>query len=164
VKKAVKHGLTRRLMLRVGMGDSSDSDSEDDLNGPGEKLKKPHGENETAEGDGGERESNKNEADGMNGDLQGGDEKRGVRWSIHERGRSKRRGQRRNDLEAGVVDPDASGKEVRAHRPSFQLSGLEQLMPADAVLAKEGADEVPVFIFCCPGPTHMCNLSVLARL
>ena len=161
MKKAVKHGLTRRLMLRVGMGDSSDSDSEDDLNGPGEK---PHDENGTAEGNDGERESNKNKVDGMNGDLHGGDEKRGVRLSLHERGRIKRRGQRRNDLEAGVVEADASGKEVKAHRPSFQLSGLEQLMPADAVLAKEGADEVRVFISCCQGRTHTCSLSVPARL
>jgi hypothetical protein len=48
-------------------------------------------------------------------------------------------------LEAGVggdADRNTSAKEVKGHSPSFQLSALEQSMPADAVLAKEGANEV----------------------
>jgi metal transporter CNNM len=94
--------------------------------------------------------------------------------SFRERGRSKRRGVRgrRGDVEAGIGNAaglDLLGKdkdgfagnekeqekdkgEKDKRRPSFQLTGLEQSMPADAVLAKKGADEVCFmhrFLFSC---------------
>jgi metal transporter CNNM len=124
-------------MLRVGMGDSSESDSEPEvLSGQAEANKK-RSQKQTASA----------EHEGLNGDVNA-DEKRGIRISFCECGWSwskRTRRRHRGDLEVGDVggtDHNAAAKEVKGHRPSFQLSALEQSMPADAVLAKEGANEV----------------------
>lgn len=128
MKTAVKRGLTERLKDRVGMGESSASEgsgSEDDS--PGSEHTDPTviiaGEKgEVHEKDYGAAEN-------------GGDEKK-----RSGRGRFRRRSSKKDegdDVEKAAVKPTKTG--------SLQISGREQNMPADAVLAKEGADEVGGF-------------------
>lgn len=81
------------------------------------------------------------------------DENEVVNMKRSARGRSKRAGAKVPDVEMGMVDDkDKEGKVgepvTKSRRTSFQLpmpmsiSTLEQSMPADAVLGKQGAEEV----------------------
>jgi metal transporter CNNM len=144
VKQVVKRGLTQRLKDRVGMGDSS-SDEEADK----------HGRRATEDGESEGTEDNK--GDGSHGDRendQDADHKPQKRVTFRGRGRSKRRraGRVAGDLEAGIPPTDETkdkqSKEKEEAEAKSRLTGfvtghgLEQYMPADAVLAKEGAEEV----------------------
>ena len=147
MKQAVKRGLTQRLRERVGMGDSdSDTESSDD-----EKtlanLRKKRG------GGRGFMKGNKNK------DLEADAEDHGT---IKDEGTSF---ESQNDDTGGdnenanstVINgllfvTDTGKKNEESKKTKFQLpkvpagmtsmSVLEQSMPADAVLAKEGAAEV----------------------
>ncbi|KAJ7594764.1 hypothetical protein C8J56DRAFT_855249 [Mycena floridula] len=99
VKQAVKRGLTQRLRDRVGMGDSSGSDSESDDD---EKTKKS------------------------------GDDTIKEKDFANEKKRGRGAKKTDEDVEAGIVKDTGL---------SFQISTLEQSMPADAVLTKESANE-----------------------
>jgi metal transporter CNNM len=149
VKKVVKRGLTQRLRESVGISDSSDEDSD---------TKK----DDKSEGD--SKESLKGEA-GQDKDLANDTEKNGNGKGKTERG-AKRRFRRKKvpvDLEMGVVKecsseesgrgnatntPKDTGKDKLVRISSYVgnmgigATGLEQSMPADAVLTKKGADEV----------------------
>lgn len=117
VKKAVKRGLTQRLRERVGMGDSSGSDSSDSESESGDEAskKKLKDGDETLKGDG-------------NRELAESEEK--------SRGRSRKKRVPEGDIEMSPVEtPKKSGFQI-------QISNLEQSMPADAVLGKEGAQDV----------------------
>jgi metal transporter CNNM len=169
VKQAVKRGLTKRLMERVGMGDSSDEEGDD---GKRRKVKVKVKEGSEDDGDrdgdstleGGGVLENFNSTDGHN------DVARDKGLIPRRRGRSKRWDRGQSDLEMGVLndakdtvekgEDKGEGKEGKGRRTNFQLPvpnlnmsmvGLEQSMPADAVLAKEGAKEVKHFfsLFCC---------------
>lgn len=118
VKKAVKRGLTQRFKQKVGMGDSS-SDSETDSEDEHEARNSVH--------------SNSNASD----------PEKEVKSSPR-RGRSKKKQEKKEkeDIELGTV---SGGKgPVKNMMSGFQMTTLEQAMPADAVLAKEGAAEVCV--------------------
>jgi hypothetical protein len=80
----------------------------------------------------------------------GGGREKGVNFSsVRGRGRSRGKNgdtrlqqqQQNVDLEAGIVD-DKNKKRSSFVQLPFAVAGLEQSMPADAVLAKEGAEEV----------------------
>lgn len=160
VKKAVKKGLTQRLRDRVGMGDSdyseSSSESEDEGSSStgnrspvlrripfSRKPTKDEGESDNAEtvkGDShGESET----------DDAGASKSRRPRFRVG-RGRSKKRV---SDIEMGVVDRGdgaETDKKVRTGNmtlPKASFGKWEQSMPADAVLTKEGADEVSSAIY-----------------
>ncbi|KAK7057428.1 CNNM transmembrane domain-containing protein [Favolaschia claudopus] len=107
VKKAIKRGLTQRLREKVGMGDSSDSESEDEEAAVATPIK--------SEGNG----------DSANGavvvkDFAADPEAGGAPVSLPQRRPNSREGER------GL---------------GFQMTSLEQSMPADAVLGKADANE-----------------------
>jgi metal transporter CNNM len=178
VKKAVKRGLTQRLRQRVGIGESSDEDDD------GSKKLKCEGEGEIADTDGeatlkGDGILEKDYANSGRGDMRR--REKGGRNKARQR-----RSERVRDVEMGVMTDqegcdrgdkeksgtDKGGKESKSRRTSFQLivpslgmmsaGGLEQSMPADAVLAKEGAEEVCALPFRVTVLTVMCL--VLAKL
>jgi metal transporter CNNM len=167
VKKVVKRGLTQRLRDRVGMGESDSSDEEGEVR---EKVKVKVREREKGMEDGmsefddmdGEATlkgdpiiehdyatSNSNSNSSNNG---GGTREKGVSFSnARGRGRSKGKNgggdtrqqqqQQNVDLEMGIVEDKNKKRSSFVHLP-FAVAGLEQSMPADAVLAKESAEEV----------------------
>lgn len=178
VKKAVKRGLTRRLMERVGMGDSDSDDEERGVKSGVEIRGGEEGEDtETLKGEGTWANHfifrNGFEACSENGDVKeykssGASDAGSGRATVRGRARAAR-GMRRaeRDLEMGCMKghdklPEKTGKDdkgverkgrggEKSIRTNFQLSRaagmtsmsmLEQVMPADAVLPKENADEV----------------------
>ncbi|EKM51307.1 uncharacterized protein PHACADRAFT_200129 [Phanerochaete carnosa HHB-10118-sp] len=160
VKKAVKKGLTRRLRHRVGMGDGDSSDSssesEDESDGGAGKrspvLRRiPFSRKPTKD------EGESDNAETMKGDSHGESETDDAGPSSSKRsrfrvgrGRSKKR---IHDVEMGNMDGKdgedgedgtEADRKVRTGNmtlPKASFGKWEQSMPADAVLAKEGADE-----------------------
>ena len=134
VKKAVKRGLTRRLLDTVRMGDSSDSSSsedEDETPSPSShktRTRKP------------QRHSSNDETlhDGTSAEIQVND----VPFT-RKAGRRRRRSKHAADIEMGVVeDREGVTKKRGLTLPKIGgWRGWEQSMPADAVLTKEGVDE-----------------------
>ncbi|KAG7085890.1 hypothetical protein E1B28_003424 [Marasmius oreades] len=132
VKQVVKQSLTQRLRQRVGMGDTdsseSGSDEEDNTNYIQLKIRK-------------NRKKAKDIEEGVEdeGTLDGevlADEKESPTSSTKERS---------NNVKSGKKSKKSGESETPKSKGSgFQLSKssqLEQSMPADAVLAKEGAAE-----------------------
>lgn len=141
------------------MGDSDSSDSDTEGSGDGKEGKKHTKKNTAVNG-------KHEEADAPDWDatLKGEDvwEKSMaangngnglVNRTKSNRGRSKRVGPKIADIESGLVedvkDKDGKGEPIsKSRRASFQLpmpmsiSTLEQSMPADAVLGKQGAEQV----------------------
>jgi metal transporter CNNM len=172
VKKAVKRGLTQRLRERVGIGEGSDEDG--DANKGVEDCEAGNTDTNTLKGDGILEKDFANIPNGKRGG-------KGRTETARGRGNKRRpHGKRaKNDLEMGVVgeEPEDTEMEVVADKdkdreklsrlpsyvgipmPSMGLgtSGLEQSMPADAVLAKKGADEVNV----APFSTMFVNLTLV---
>ncbi|KAJ7575985.1 hypothetical protein C8J56DRAFT_974264 [Mycena floridula] len=146
VKKAVKRGLTQRLRQRVGMGDSESSDEDEKVaekeNGRGKKRRVKDIEEGIEDGDITLGEDNVVSEKDF-GFLQVTDSSRKFK---------------RHDLESQPEEfkkdeqlRPVGAQATKSLRTSFQLpkvaagmtslSALEQSMPADAVLAKEGAEE-----------------------
>jgi metal transporter CNNM len=124
VKQAVKRGLTQRLRQRVGMGDSDSSDEEKDT---GRGMK--DSEEATEDGEATLREDGTWEKDYAS--------------EKPSNATSSKRGRKARD---GVFEEKQSKKSFhllpKAAASMTSMSMLEQSMPADAVLAKEGANEV----------------------
>jgi metal transporter CNNM len=163
VKKVVKRGLTQRLRDRVGMGESDSSDEEGEVR---EKEKVKVREREREKGMEDEFDDMDGEAT-LKGDPiiehdyatsnssnnGGGTREKGVSFSnARGRGRSKGKNgggdtrqqqqqQQNVDLEMCIVEDKNKKRSSFVHLP-FAVAGLEQSMPADAVLAKESAEEV----------------------
>lgn len=156
VKKAVKRGLTQRLRDKVGMGDSdssssASSDSEDE---DGERMqnkrksgvrRKPLSRKSTVESDTADTLRDDAETDGEHGSS-GSNSRKRTRFRV---GRKKKEA----DIEMGVRDQEErnereNGEESTKVRmgslslPKASFGRWEQSMPADAVLTKQGADEV----------------------
>lgn len=163
VKHAVKRGLTQRLRDRVGMGESDSSDEDDKTSSKkkGRQRRRRVGDIEEEDGEATLEEG---------GDVKDKESARqhAHRWS--HRGKSRKEGRRKiqnddnelaqsngssssspeGEIDEAVQLPPREG--TKSRRASFQLaraaaemtsmSMLEQSMPADAVLAKEGAKEV----------------------
>ncbi|KAF7969105.1 hypothetical protein HWV62_28310 [Athelia sp. TMB] len=144
VKGVVKRGLTQRLRQRIGMDDDSSESDEEETRKPNKSRKAEEEDGEaTLKGDG------IIEKDRANGNDSG--RANDVPGPLATRGRTRNGPSRQNstangDLEIGVIsDVDAVSK---PRRSSFGMGmgmgipftgpGLEQLMPADAVLGKEG--------------------------
>ncbi|KAH7886734.1 hypothetical protein F5I97DRAFT_1966859 [Phlebopus sp. FC_14] len=131
VKKVAKRSLTQRLRERVGMGDSSDSSDEEerdakDINDNGSK------------GISWAKEVNGELAFGADGTPM----KKSFAGSGH--GRPKQRRKLCDlDIEMGVTEQ--TGKENDSERQRNRLpwssAGLEQSMPADALLTKKDAED-----------------------
>jgi metal transporter CNNM len=125
VKQEVKKGLTRRLKERVGMGDSSSSESSDD----------EVDVDATASTDGSSQE----------GTLNGGHSKK-RKWG--RRRKSKKKSNKNLDLEKGDGQTEKSSEgdpdkvPVKTTWEKISIAGREQSMPDDAVLLKDGAEEV----------------------
>lgn len=139
VKMVVKRGLTQRLRARVGMGDSDSSDDDGDAK---EKKK-------MAKVEGPDTEDNDGEAtlkdDGVMAKTTDGRLSNGrVSLNGPRRGHSNDSTNKQvMDLEMGVVENKEKGKR-RSSFVQLPFTGLEQMMPADAVLGKAGAEEVSV--------------------
>lgn len=163
VKKAVKRGLTQRLKDRVGMGDSdssssSSSDSEDDetsTKGSPVLRRKPFSRVFTKD------DSDSEHSTTVKSDGQAEPDVREVGSSTGKRsfrvGGGKRK-KKTNDIEMGIAEEaegaKSSSSKVRMGNltlPKASFGRWEQNMPADAVLTKQGADEV-------------CFLSVISRV
>ncbi|KAK0486046.1 DUF21-domain-containing protein [Armillaria novae-zelandiae] len=114
VKKAVtgKRGLTRRFLERVGMGDSSEES--------GEEIDNHSGADETLRGD------------TLKGDGVWEKDSATEAAGKKERGGRKKRKNPDEDIELGNVE---------GRKGLTTMLALEQAMPADAVLAKERAEE-----------------------
>ncbi|CDO75934.1 hypothetical protein BN946_scf184873.g23 [Trametes cinnabarina] len=133
VKKAVKRGLTQRLLDRVGMGDSdssSESEDEEDTSSHGKRRSRKH-----------KRSSSDNDEtikDHCSADADVDDLPQAVK-----RGRRRSKRKAAVDVEMGVVeDEDTGGKKRGLALPKVGgWSRWEQSMPADAVLTKEGVEE-----------------------
>ena len=157
VKKVVKRGLTQRLRDRVGMGDIDSSDEETE--GVGKRTGKK-GRLDEDEDDGEDDKTTLKGGDGViekdfaNGDREkdvsfGGNGKYGRgKGGVKSRHHHHQEQQMGGDLEMGVVETKKRSSFVQL---PFAGAGLEQSMPADAVLAKAGAEEV------CTPPTYPCS-------
>lgn len=140
VKKVAKRSLTQRLRERVGMGDSSD---EDDDSTEKDKTKIKDEEKALRE------ISCADEPDDGQSTLRGDDKdsakhipQRAVRTG-RGRGRPSQRGRVRRDMEMGIIEEQViqkdTGKEQKLRVPR-SATALEQSIPDDAVLTKEGAE------------------------
>ncbi|TBU31722.1 hypothetical protein BD311DRAFT_716447 [Dichomitus squalens] len=128
VQKEVKKGLTQRLKDRVGMGDSSSSESGSDESGDEAGTTSTSDHDATLRGDG----------------LEGVKKKR--KWG--RKGRKKRKASadnvegRTDDVELGDVLKETQPQSIVQTGLAKALSvGREQRLPDDAVLAKEQADD-----------------------
>ncbi|OAX41806.1 DUF21-domain-containing protein [Rhizopogon vinicolor AM-OR11-026] len=142
VKKVAKRSLTQRLRERVGMGDSSDEDDDS-------KEK-----DEAKDGIKDEETQRVSWADQLDADDQStfrGDDKDSALQILQRsprsgrgRGRPRQRGGLRSDIEMGIIEEkdvqQDHGKDKK-HRIPRSATALEQSMPADAVLTKEGAED-----------------------
>lgn len=142
VKKAVKRGLTQRLRERVGMGESDSSDEEDKEKGKKQRERR-------------RKKKVKDIEEGIEEDFEG-DTLGDAHANGHGNGHTTDFSALPRGRGGGGVSGAGRAKEVSIERPksrrtSFQLpraavgmtsmSNLEQSMPADAVLGKEGAEE-----------------------
>ena len=172
VKKAVKQSLTQRIRQTVGISDDSSSssssseseDSEDDTGSAGTRASKPKPQTETVPDSPIDRDAtlrgNPIPEDNQDVDhSDGGDHEPGVskrrfrlrRKKGEKRGRKARRERKKqSDIETGEVPQD-----VDKRIGGFGLLSNEQIIPADAVLAEENANEV------CFMPPHCSSCQKL---
>jgi len=149
VKKVAKRTLTQRLRQSVGISDSSDSsESSDDEESTSRRMASAKDRKEPPKGvlwaDDSEKEPTIQDDDTT--ELNDAEkEVEGTSITVKNGLRPKRRRQRRNaDLEAGPVEESETGdntkdkQKIRLPRPG---TGLEQNMPADALLTKKDAKD-----------------------
>ncbi|KAH9847079.1 DUF21-domain-containing protein [Lenzites betulinus] len=130
VKKAVKRGLTQRLLDSVGIGDSdSGSESEDESNHHKKRPKKP------------KRSSSDNDETLKDDCSADADVDEGPSHS-EDTGRGRKQGKRKPavDVEMGLVEEGPKRRGLALPKVGG-WSRWEQSMPADAVLTKEGVEE-----------------------
>ncbi|KAF9466711.1 hypothetical protein BDZ94DRAFT_1186817 [Collybia nuda] len=149
VKKAVKRGLTQRLRERVGMGDSDSSDEEKESS-----RRSDDGEETMEDGTSTLKGDALLELD-PSGEKVNGSKSKSADSAKRGGFRSRMKRKVDGDIEMGTIDERKNDGKItdgkKSRRTSFQLpkaaasmtsmSMLEQSMPADAVLAKEGAEE-----------------------
>ncbi|KAG1792793.1 uncharacterized protein HD556DRAFT_1378103 [Suillus plorans] len=142
VKKVAKRSLTQRLRERVGIGESSDEDDDS------------REKDDTKNKDEDEASRDVSFADELDADTQStlrGDDKdsaihipqRAVRAG-RGRGRPSQRDRVRCDVEMGIIEEQAVQKDIgKEKKPRIPRSApaLEQSIPDDAVLTKEGAED-----------------------
>jgi metal transporter CNNM len=154
LKKAVKKSITQRIKSHVGISDSSSDDSDDE---PQSSRSKPQKmlrimERSDASEDSVSRVSDR---DGTLVSEGTSDKDEGGRsFSFRRKRKRNKKRARLEDVEMGIIKPephseseprpeDVQSPSKRPNLVQFALTpGLEQSMPADAVLTKEGANEV----------------------
>lgn len=134
VKKAVKRGLTQRLLDSVGMGDSDSSDDEDDEGGESSHGKKRPKKPKRSSSD---NDATLKDDSSANADI---DEKP-EQAEGGSRGRKRSKRKPAVDVEMGIVE-EGPKKRGLALPKVGGWSRWEQSMPADAVLTREGVEEV----------------------
>lgn len=156
VKKAVKKSITQRIKNRVGISDSSSDNSSDEepaqtsRHRPRKTLRILDPPNTTSE----DSTIRMSDRDGTSPSEGTSDKDDGRSFSFRrKRKRSKKRAHL-EDVEMGIVKPslqpeseprpeDGQAQSKKASLVQFAMTpGREQSMPADAVLAEEGAKEV----------------------
>ncbi|KAG6916014.1 hypothetical protein DXG01_008825 [Tephrocybe rancida] len=145
VKKAAKRGLTQRLRERVGMGDSDSSDEEKDAESSGRLSGVKEAEEATLRGDGVVEQDFGTQ--GQSVFISKLKPSRGRSRNVQMRDTTEDHEKEKVEVEV----EEAMDGTKRSARSSFQLpraaanmasmSALEQSMPADAVLGKQGAEE-----------------------
>jgi metal transporter CNNM len=152
LKKAVKKSITQRIKSRVGISDSSSDSSDDEQQSSRRKPQKTLRIMERSDASE-ESVTRVSDRDGtLTSEATSDRNEGGHSFSFR---RKRKRNKKRaclEDVEMGVVKPEPhseprpEGVQLQMKRPNlvqFALTpGLEQNMPADAVLAKEGANEV----------------------
>ena len=152
LKKAVKKSITQRIKNRVGISDSSsDSSSDEEPCSKRKKGMRVTGRSNSSEGS---MTGTSDREDTLQSEAATDKEDSGRSFSFRKKRQRSKKRVRVEDVEMGTVKPE---QEVESERelqgiPSqskkagfvqFALNtGLEQSMPADAVLAKEGANDV----------------------
>ncbi|KAF9236790.1 hypothetical protein BU15DRAFT_88995 [Melanogaster broomeanus] len=132
VKKVAKRSLTQRLRERVGMGDSSDSsESSDDEEGEDESKSKTKDRKKTSKGI-----TWAGDADGESSIKADAATEHPERTLFTDKGRGRHKQPGR--LRQLDVEMAMDKQKIRLPRPT---SGLEQSMPADAVLTKKDAED-----------------------
>ena len=155
LKKAVKKSITQRIKSRVGISDSSsEGSSEDELQSP---RSKPHKTLRTSERSNPSEDSiiRTSDRDGTSASEATSDKDEGGHsFSFRRKCKRSKKRAHLEDVEMGVVKPrpqpesqprpeEAQSQPKKPNLVQFALtSGLEQNMPADAVLTEEGANEV----------------------
>ena len=156
VKKAVKKSITQRIKDRVGISDSSSDNSSDEepartSRRKSRKTLRISGPSNTSE----DSTIRMSDRDGTSQSEGTSDKDDGGRsFSFRKKRKRNKKQTRLEDVEMGIVKPslqpeseprpeDGKSQPTRASLVQFALTpGLEQSMPADAVLAEEGAKEV----------------------
>ena len=153
LKKAVKKSITRRIKNRVGISDSSSDSSSDEkpVQTSHHKPRKTLRILEPSE----DSTIRMSDRDGTSPSEGTSDRDEGGRsFSFRRKQKRSKKRARLEDVEMGVVKPrfqpeseptpeDSQPQSKRTSLVQFALTpGLEQSMPADAVLAEEGAKEV----------------------
>ena len=156
LKKAVKKSITRRIKNRVGISDSSSDSSPDEKPVQTSRLK-PRKMLRISEPPNTSEDSTirMSDRDGTSPSEGTSDRDEGGRsFSFRKKRKRSKKRARLEDVEMGVIKPrlqseseprpeDGQAQSKRASLVQFALTpGLEQSMPADAVLAEEGAKEV----------------------
>jgi metal transporter CNNM len=162
VKKAVKKSITQRIKDRVGISDSSSDNSSDEE--PAQTSRhKPRKTLRILEPPNTSEDSTirTSDRDGTSPSEGTSDKDEGGRsFSFRRKRKRSRKRARLEDVEMGTIKPslqpeseprpeDGQSQSKRASLVQFALTpGLEQSMPADAVLAEEGAKEVSAMESC----------------
>ena len=152
LKKAVKKSITQRIKNRVGISDSSsDSSSDEEPRSQRKKGMRVTGRSNSSEGS---MTGTSDREDTLQSEAATDKEDSGRSFSFRKKRKRSKKRVRVADVEMGTVKPE---QEVESERElqgilsqskkagfvQFALNtGLEQSMPADAVLAKEGANDV----------------------
>ena len=160
VKKAVKQSLTERIRQTVGISDDSSSsseseDSEDDAASTRTRGSKRKLQNNTVPDDQKDqnatpqgkpvRDNDQGGDHSDSGDPEAGFSKR--RFRLHKKkDRKSRRKARREKAKQGDIETGDVPQDTNKRNGGFGLSSKEQIIPADAVLAEENANEVR-FVF-----------------
>lgn len=141
VKKVAKRSLTQRLRERVGMSDSSDEDDDSTekdsakIKDEEKALREISCADEPDDGHSTRRGDDKDSAKHLT--------QRAVRTG-RGRGRPLQSGRVRRDMEMGIIEEQViqkdTGKEQQLRVPR-SATALEQSIPDDAVLTKEGAED-----------------------
>jgi metal transporter CNNM len=168
LKKAVKKSITQRIKSRVGISDSSsEGSSEDELQS---SRSKPHKTLRTSERSNPSEDSivRTSDRDGtLASEATSDKDEGGHSFSFRRKCKRSKKRAHLEDVEMGVVKPrpqpesqprpeEAQSQPKKPNLVQFALtSGLEQNMPADAVLTEEGANEVRQ-VACVKGSVLTC--------
>jgi metal transporter CNNM len=156
LKKAVKKSITQRIKSRVGISDSSsDNSSDEEPRSKRKKAMRTSGRSNSSEGS---MTGTSDRDDTLPSEATTDKEDAGRSFSFRKKRKGSKKRVRVEDVEMGAVKHKqevVSEREMQSNPTQskkgnfvqFALSsGLEQSMPADAVLAKEGANEVSIII------------------